>query len=244
MALWYAMVPSFWDVATGGTEMQASFWLTWYPVVLIVAGVAVAAAGARWCAEPMLGGFSGKVRLVFLVTLGLLTVVILKRVDAIRDFRKVQAAYLDRAVSYLNDWDQRRKQLELELSARDHELSRILEQDRSTLHPELNAVIGTLRDEVEGALESLTNLAQNLGQIREQAAKIESVRAHDFRAAGRSKEEYRQSLMTLQPGAELLEFEGSVASIKSGGSEAVDPLLQAEAVALAAQVVADLLGGR
>jgi hypothetical protein len=241
MALWYAMVPSFWDVATCGSEMRASFWLTWYPVVLVLAGLAVAAAGARWCAEPILGGFSGKVRILFLVTLGFLTVVILRRADAIRDFRKEQAAYLDRAVSYLNEWDQRRQQLESELGARDHELSMILEQDRSTPHPELDAVIGTLRDEVEGALETLTNLAQNLDQVREQAAKIESARAHDFRAAGRSKEEYRRSLATLQPGAELLEFEGSVAPTESGASEAVDPLLRVEAVALAAQVVADVL---
>jgi hypothetical protein len=225
-AFWYAMVPSFWEAATDAKLPRLSFWVTWYPLFLALAGAVVVGAAVRRFSRPILGGLDQKTRTALVLGIVIVSVLMAQRVTLIQDLTKKQEAYLDRCVSYLEDWEQRRQQLETELSTWDRQLSAILEQDQSAPRPEIDAMLETLRDQVDAALETVTNLAADLDRARESAAKVESTRAQDFRASGGSALKYRQSLATRQPGVELLST-----------NEASDPLIRVQAIGLAAQLV-------
>jgi hypothetical protein len=225
-AFWYAMVPSFWEAATAAKLPGRSFWVTWYPLVLALAVVVAVGAVVRRISGPALGGLDQKTRTVLGFGIVVVSGLMVQRVILIQDLTKNQEEYLDRCVSYLGDWNQRRRQLGTELSTWDRELSTILEQDQSAPRPEIDASLEALRDQVDGALETVTNLGPDLDRARENAAKVESARAQDFRASGGSEVKYRRSLATRQPGVELL-----------GTNETSDPLIRVQAIGLAARLV-------
>jgi hypothetical protein len=225
-AFWYAMVPTFWEVAADAKWPGLSLWVIWYPLVLVLAGAVVVSAAIRHLSKPVLGGLDQKARTALVFGIVMVSVLMVQRVSVIQDLTKKREAYFDRCASYLRVWDQRRQQLGAELSASDRELSTILERDRSTPRPEIDAMLGAERDQVDDALETVTNLDPDLNRARENAAKVESARARDFRASGGSQINYRQSLATRQPGVELL-----------ASGEPSDPLIRAQAIALSAQVV-------
>jgi hypothetical protein len=221
MAVWYLFVSMFWEAATSGKEVAASFWLSWYPLVAAAVGSVIGGICGRYLHGVSRGWFSTIERIVFFLGLGFIAVVIVYRVQTIQRFRENQEAYLDRWVGYIQRARQQQQELLAALSADQRTLSTILEK------PEIEAgtrsAIGTLRDQLEAELDSLENL--RLGG-REQAAEIESARAHDLRAQGKSPKAYIESLAEQEPGLEVI-----------GSQKGVDPLLHAEAVALAAKIV-------
>jgi hypothetical protein len=113
------------------------------------------------------------------------------------------------------------------LSANERTLSTILE--KREIGPGIERAIGALRDSLGEELDTLNNLP--LGG-RQQAAEIESARAHDLRAQGISPDAYIESLTKQKPGPELI-----------GSQNAIDPLLQAQMVVLAAGIVEAGVGG-
>ncbi|MBV9273218.1 MAG: hypothetical protein JO333_04930 [Verrucomicrobia bacterium] len=225
-SFWYAMVPSFWETAADANWPGLSLWVSWYPLVLVLAGAVVVGAAVRQLSKPVPGGLDQKTRIALVSGVVIVSVLMVQRVILVQELTKEREAYFDRCVSYLRVWDQRRRQVETELSSLDRELSTILERDQSTPHPQIDAILGAVRDQVDDALERVTNLAPDLNRARENAAKIESARAHDYKTSGGFKMNYRQSLVIRQPGVELLR-----------SAEERDPLTRAEAIALAAQAV-------
>jgi hypothetical protein len=225
-SFWYVMAPSFWETAADAKRPGLSFWVTWYPLVLVLAGAVVVGAAVRQLSKPVLGGLDQKTRIALVSGVVIGSALMVQRVILVQELTKEREAYFDRCVSYLRVWDQRRRGLETELSGLDRELSTILERDQSTPPPQIDAILGAVRDQVDDALETVTNLAPDLNRARETAAKVESARAHDYKTSGGSQMNYRQSLVTRQPGVELLR-----------SAEKRDPLARAEAIALAAQAV-------
>jgi hypothetical protein len=219
MAIWYGVVPAFWDAASAGKEISGSLRLSWLPLILAAIGAAVAAAGTHHLQVRAGGLFSMKVRLVFMLGLVLLAVVLPPRVGIIRRFKREQTAYLNRCASYLETSGIRRQQLLSALSAHQQTLDAVWEK----LAGEFGSQVKALSDVLQADLEALRNLRLS---GREQAAEIESARAHDFRVQGKSPNDYLQSLANHKPGPQLL-----------GWQKAIDPLTQAEAVGLAATIV-------
>jgi uncharacterized membrane protein YtjA (UPF0391 family) len=219
-ATWYVFVPSFWEAASGGKEIRESFWLSWLPLIPTVLGAAIAAACGYYLYGGAAGWFSGKVRVLFFLGLVLATVTMMGRVETIQRFRDVQAAYLNRCAGYLEASEQRQRALVSALSAHEKTLSEILETP--DVGSEIKAAIDDLRAQLQAELDTLSNL-QSSG--REQAAEIESARAHDFRAKGSSPESYVESLANRKPGPELLGFQ-----------DGSDPLVRADGLALAASL--------
>jgi hypothetical protein len=221
MAVWYLFVPMFWEAATCGKEVAESLWLSWYPLVAATVGSVIGGACSRYLHGAVRGWFSIVERIVFFLGLGFIAVVIVYRVQTIQRFRENQEAYLDHCVGYIQRARQQQQELLASLGADQRALSTILEKPE--IEPGTRSAIGALRDQLEAELDSLENL--RLGG-REQAAQIESARAHDLRAQGKSPEIYIAALAKQKPGPELI-----------GSQNEVDPLLHAEAVALAAKIV-------
>ena len=107
------------------------------------------------------------------------------------------------------------------MSADEQTLSTLLEKPDTAAA--IQAQVVALRGQVDAEVDVLGNL--RLGG-REQAAEIESARAHDLRARGVSSDAYIESLAKQKPGPELL-----------GSENDLDPLLQAQALALAVKIV-------
>jgi hypothetical protein len=107
------------------------------------------------------------------------------------------------------------------LGADEQTLSTFLEKPETA--PAIQAQVVALRGQVDAELDVLGNL--RLGG-REQAAEIESAHAHDLRARGVSSDAYIESLAKQKPGPELV-----------GSENDLDPLLQAQALALAVKIV-------
>jgi hypothetical protein len=171
--------------------------------------------------------FSTMARVVVFLGLGFSALVILDRVQTIQRFRENQTGYLNRWVAYMQQARQQQQELLSSLSANERTLSTILE--KREIGPGIERAIGALRDSLGEELDTLNNLP--LGG-RQQAAEIESARAHDLRAQGISPDAYIESLTKQKPGPELI-----------GSQNAIDPLLQAQMVVLAAGIVEAGVGG-
>lgn len=221
IALWYLFVPMFWEAATSGKEVAESFWLSWYPLAAAAVGSVIGGACGHYLDGVARGWFSTMERIVLFLGLGFIVVVMVYRVQTIQRFRENEEAYLDRCVGYIQRASQQQQELLASLSADQRTLSTILEKPE--IEPGTRSVIGTLRDQLEAELDILDNL--RLGG-REQAAEAESASAHDLRAQGKSPKAYLESLAKQKPGLEVM-----------GPQNGVDPLLHAEAAALAAKIV-------
>ena len=221
MALWYLFVPMFWEAATSGKEVAKSFWLSWYPLAAAAGGSVIGGTCGHYLDGVARAWFSTMKRIILFLGLGFIAVVMVYRVQTIQRFRENQEAYLDRCVGYIQRARQQQQGLLASLSADQRTLSTIL--DKPGIEPGTRSVIGALRDQLEAELDTLDNL--RLGG-REQAAEIESARARDLRVQGKSPKAYLESLAKQKPGLEV-----------TGSQNGVDPLLHAEAVALAAEVV-------
>lgn len=220
LGAWYFFVPMFWEAATSGKEVAESFWLSWYPLVAAAVG-SVIGGTCGYCLHGVARGrFSTLERIVFFLGLGFIAVVMVHRLQTIQRFRENQEAYLDRCVAYIQRATQRQQELLASLSANQQTLSTILE--RPEVEAGARSAIGALRDQLEAELDTLDNF--RLGG-REQAAEIESARAHDFRAQGKSQKAYLESLAKQKPGLEVI-----------GSQDGVDPLLHAEQLVLAAAI--------
>ena len=219
-AIWYVFVPTFWEAANSGKEIRDSVWLSWFP--LVTAGLGALSAVCRYYpSRRATGWFSGKTRLLFLLGLGLAAVVMAGRVQMIRRFRDEQAAYLTRCEGYLQSFGQRQRESFSSLSDHERILSEILE--RPDLGSEIKSAIDGLRAQLQGELNTLDNLRLS---GRQEAAEVESARAHDFRAKGASPEEYLASLAQRKTGPQLL-----------GSPDGIDPLVRAAALVLGATMV-------
>jgi hypothetical protein len=220
-AIWYFFVPLFWEAANSGKEIGDSFWLSWFPLVTEVFGAAVAGVCGYYLYRGATGWFSGKVRLLFLLGLGFVAVVMTGRVQMIQRLRAAQAGYLNRSVRYLETFGQRQQESLSALSDHEKMLSEIL--DRPDLGSQVKTATDDLRAQLQAELNTLVNLRLS---GRQQAAEVESVRAHDFRAKAVSPEEYVESLAKRKPGPELL-----------GLPEGTDPLVRADGLVLEATIV-------
>jgi hypothetical protein len=227
MAAWYLFVPMFWEAVTSGKEVVESCWPRWYPLVAAAVGSVIVGTCGHYLHGVARGWFSTMERIVFFLGLGFIAVVMVNRVQTIQRFRENQEAYLDRCVGYIQRARQQQQELLASLSADQRTLSTILEKPE--IEPGTRSAIGALRDQLEAELDSLDNL--RLGG-REQAAEIESARAHDLRAQRKSPKAYLESLAKQKPGLEVI-----------GSQNGVDPLLHAEAVALAAKIVETGMAG-
>ena len=226
VAIWYFCVPTFWEAATRGREVSDSFWLSWYPLALFAAvAIAIGVCGCLlgW---PPAGLLAPRTRIVFLLGLVALLILMPGRVVEIQRFREAQSAYLNRCLRYLETGDRQQTELLTALEAHQRVLSSLLET--SELNPEIQSATSALNDQLQAMLEVLSNLHP---ADRVQVAEIESSRAHDFRGQAIGPEEYRRSLAKREPGPELF----------GSGSE-VDPLLRAEALALAAAALESAAG--
>jgi hypothetical protein len=221
MAIWYVFVPLFWEAASGGKEIRDSLWLSWVPLVPAVLGAAIAGVCGYYLSRGASGWFSGKVRVLFLLGLIWAAVVMTGRVQTMQRFRDEQAAYLNRCIGYLATFGQRQQALVSALSAHEKALSDILETPE--MEAEIKGTVDDQRAQIRTELETLSNL-QSGG--REQAAEIESARAHEFRAKGISPERYIETLANRKPGPELL-----------GSQDGSDPLVRADGLVLAASVM-------
>jgi hypothetical protein len=221
MAIWYVFVPLFWEAASGGKEIRDSLWLSWVPLVPAVLGAAIAGVCGYYLSRGASGWFSGKVRVLFLLGLIWVAVVMTGRVQTIQRFRDEQAAYLNRCVGYLATFERRQQALASALSVHEKALSDILETPE--VEAEIKGTVDDQRAQIRTELETLSNL-QSGG--REQAAEIESARAHDFRARGISPERYVETLANRKPGPELL-----------GSQDGSDPLIRADELVLAAALI-------
>jgi hypothetical protein len=221
MAVWYFFVPMFWETATSGKEIAESFWLSWYPLVAAAVGSVIGGACVHYLHGMARGWFSTMERIVFFLGLGFIAVVMVYRAQTIQRFRENQAAYLDRCVGYIQRARQQQEELLASLRADQRALSAILEKPE--IEPGTRSAIAVLRDQLETELDTLDNL--RLGG-REQAAEMESARAHDLRAQGKSPKDYIKSLAKQKPGLEVI-----------GSQNGVDPLRHAEAVVLVAKIV-------
>jgi len=230
MAIWYVVVPLFWEAASSGKEIRDSLWLSWVPLVPAVLGAAIAGVCGYYLSRGASGWFSGKVRVLFLLGVIWVAVVMTGRVQTIRRFRDEQAAYLNRCVGYLAAFGQRQQALVSALSTHEQTLSGILEMPE--VGSEMKAATDDLRAQLQAELDTLSNL-----QSSEPVAEIESARAHDFRTTGRSPESYIESLAKRRPGPELL-----------GSQDGSDPLVRTDGLVLAASMmeaaVASLHAGR
>lgn len=218
-AIWYFFVPSFWEAANSGKEIGDSFWLSWFPLVPEVFGAAVAGVCGYYLYRGASGWFSGKVRLLFLLGLGFVAAVMIGRVQMIHLLRAEQADYLNRSVRYLETFGQRQQESLSALGDHEKMLSEIL--DRPDLGSEIKTATDDLRAQLQAELNTLVNLRLS---GRQQAAEVESARAHDFR--GVSPEDYVESLAKRKPGPELL-----------GLPEGIDPLVRADGLVLEATMV-------
>jgi hypothetical protein len=221
MAIWYGFVPLFWEAASGGKEISDSLWLTWVPLVPAVLGTTIAGVCGYYLSRGASGWFSGKARVLFLLGLIWVAVLMIGRVQTIQRFRDEQAAYLNRCVGYLEAFGQRQQTLGSALSTHEQALSDILAMPE--VGSEMKAATGAMRAELQAELDTLSNL-QSGG--REQAAEIESARAHDFRTKGISPERYVETLANRRPGPELL-----------GSQDGSDPLVRADGLVLAAALI-------
>jgi hypothetical protein len=221
MAIWYVFVPLFWEAASGGKEIRDSLWLSWVPLVPAVLGAAIAGVCGYYLSRGASGWFSGKVRVLFLLGLIWVAAVMTGRVQTIQRFRDEQAAYLNRCVGYLATFERRQQALASALSAHEKALSDILETPE--VEAEIKGTVDDQRAQIRTELETLSNL-QSGG--REQAAEIESARAHEFRAEGISPERYVETLANRKPGPELL-----------GSQDGSDPLIRADELVLAAALI-------
>jgi hypothetical protein len=221
MAIWYGFVPLFWEAASGGKEISDSLWLSWVPLVPTVLGATIAGVCGYYLLRGASGWFSGKARVLFLLGLIWVAVLMIGRVQTIRRFRDEQAAYLNRCVGYLEAFGQRQQTLGSALSIHEQTLSDILAMPE--VGSEMKAATDAMRAQIRTELDTLSNL-QSGG--REQAAEIESARAHDFRAKGISPERYVENLANRRPGQELL-----------GSADGSDPLDRADGLVLAAALM-------
>jgi hypothetical protein len=221
MAVWYVFVPGVWQSATSGREAVESFWLSWYPLGLVAASSLLGGFCGHYFHGVLRSWFSTMARVVVFLGLGFIALVILDRVQTIERFRENQTGYLNRWVAYIQQARQQQQELLSSLSAHERTVSTILE--KREIGPGIERAIGALRDRLGEELDTLNNLP--LGG-RQQAAEIESARAHDLRAQGISQDAYIESLTKQKPGPELI-----------GSQNGIDPLLQAAAVVLAARIV-------
>jgi len=220
-AIWYFFVPLFWEAANRGKEIGDSFWLSWFPLVPEVLGAAVAGVCGYYLYRGATGWFSGKVRVLFLLGLGLVAVVMMARVQTIQRLQAAQAGYLNRSVRYVETFGQRQQESLSELGDHEKTLSEIL--DRPDLGSDIKTATDDLRAQLQAELNTLVNLRLS---GRQQAAEVESARAHDFRAKGVSPADYVESLAKRKPGPELL-----------GLPEGIDPLVRADGLVLEATMV-------
>jgi hypothetical protein len=221
VAIWYWQVPLVWEAATSSSGVEPSFWLSWYPFTLAAVVAAIGGAGGYYLRVGLKSWFSTMGRLIFFVGLCFIGVVIGHRVQTIQRLDQNRAAYLDRCVGYIQTAKQRQQKLLSALSADEQALSMLLEKPATA--PGIGAPIAVLRDRLDAELEALNNL--RFGG-RQEAAEMESGRAHELRSREISSDAYIESLTKRKPGPELLGLEN--------GS---DPFLQAEAVLLAAKIV-------
>jgi hypothetical protein len=221
IAIWYLFVPLVWEVATSGREVVESFWLSWYPFALVAVAAGIAGVCGCYLRVGLNGWFSTTGRIVFFAGLTFITVVVGYRVQTIQQFRETQAVYLDRCAGYIQTARQRQQELLRSLGADEQAVSALLEKPE--IGPGIQVSIAALRSRLEAELDVLINLRLS---GREQAAEVESARAHDLRARGLSSNYYIESLAKQKPGPELL-----------GSQEGLDPFLQAKAVLLAAKIV-------
>ena len=221
IAIWYVLAPGVWQSATSGREAAESFWLSWHPLVLVAAGSVIGGFCGRYFHGVLRSWFSTMARVVFFLGLGLIGLVILDRVQTIQRFRENQTGYLDRCVGYMEQARQQQPELLSSLSADERTVSAILEKRENG--PGIKRAIGALRDRLDEELDTVNNLPLD---GRQQAAEIESARAHDLRAQGLSPGVYIESLTKQKPGPELI-----------GSQNGIDPLLHAAAVVLAARIV-------
>jgi hypothetical protein len=221
MAVWYVFVPGVWQSATSGREAVESFWLSWYPLVLVAVSSLMGGFCGHYFNRVLRSWFSTVARVVVFLGLGFIALVILDRVQTIQRFRENQTGYLNRWVAYMQQAKQQQQELLSSLSANERTLSTILEKREIGLG--IERAIGASRDRLEEELDTINNLP--LGG-RQQAAEIESARAHDLRAQGISLDAYIESLARQKPGPELI-----------GSQNGIDPLLQAQMVVLAAGIV-------
>ena len=220
-AIWYFFVPPFWEAANSGKEIGDSFWLSWFPLVPEVLGAAIAGVCGYYLYRGATGWFSAETRLLFLVGLGFVAVVMMGRVQMIQRLRAAEAGYLNLSVRYLEAFGERQQDSLSALGDHEKALSEIL--DRPDLGSEIKAATDDLRARLEAELNTLVNLRLS---GRQQAAEVESARAHDFQAKGRSPEDYVESLAKRKPGPELL-----------GLPEGIDPLVPADGLVLEATMV-------
>jgi hypothetical protein len=221
MAIWYVSVPTFWEFAASGKEVAESLWLSWYPLVLAGVGLVIGGTCGHYLHGVFTGWFSPMARVVFFLGLSFIAVLMVYRIQTIQRLRENQVGYLNHCVGYMQQVRQQQQGLLSSLSASERTLSAILEKPE--IGPGIESAVGALHSQVEAELESVNNL--RLGG-REQAAEIESARAHDLRAQGTSPEAYIESLARQKPGPELI-----------GSQNGLDPLLHAEATELAAGIV-------
>jgi hypothetical protein len=167
------------------------------------------------------GWFSAKTRLLFLLGLGFGAVLMMGRVQTIQRLRIAQAGFLNRSARYLDTFGQRQQESLSALGDHEKALSEIL--DRPDLASEIKTATDDLRAQLQAELNTLVNLRLS---GRQQAAEVESARAHDFRVKGRSPEDYVESLAKRKPGPELL-----------GLPEGIDPLVPADGLVLGATMV-------
>jgi hypothetical protein len=233
IAIWYLFVPLVWGAATSGREVMVSFWLTWYPIGLAAFAAAIGGVcgyylrfGVKGCFG-VKGWFSPIGRVAFFAGVSFIGIAVGQRVKTIQQFRETQAAYLDRCVGYIQKARQKQQELMASLGADERALGTFL--DRREIGPGIQEPIAALRNQLEIELDTLNNLPL---AGREQAAEIESARAHKVRARGISSNAYIESLAKQKPGPELL-----------GSQNGLDPMLQAEAVALAAKIVETEMAG-
>jgi hypothetical protein len=220
-AIWYLFVPTFWEAAISGAEIKGSLWLSWFPLVPAILGAAVAGVCGYYLYRGATGWFSGKVRLLFLLGLGLVAVLMMGRVQMIQRLRAAQAGYLNRSARYLETFGQRQQASLSALSDHEKMLSEIL--DRRDLGSEIKTATDDLRAQLQAELNTLGNLRLS---GRQQAAEVESARAHDFRVKGISPADYVDSLAKRKPGPELV-----------GLPEGIDPLIRADELVLEATMV-------
>jgi hypothetical protein len=221
MAIWYVFVPLFWEAASGGKEIRDSVWLSWGPLVPAVFGAAISGVCGYYLSRGASGWFSGKVRVLFLLGLIWIAVVMTGRVEMIDRFRDEQAGYLNRCAGYLETFERRQQALASALSTHEKALSGILQMPE--VGSEIKGTVDDLRAQIRTELETLSNLRSG---GREQAAEIESARAHDFRAKDISPERYVETLANRKPGPELL-----------GPQDGSDPLFRANELVLAASMM-------
>jgi hypothetical protein len=226
LAIWYLIVPRFWEMATSGREVANWFWLSWYPLAL---GAGVSVLGG-FCGTGLhqvwRSWFSTPARVVLFLGLVFIAVVLLWRVQTIRRLSEAQEAHLNRWVAYREQAKRQQEELLSALSTDERKLSGILQKGDSFAGME--PAIGGLRDQVEGELDLLNNLRLD---GREQAMEVELALAHDLRAQGVSPDAYLERLARLRPGSELIESQNGP-----------NPFARGVALALAAAIVESGVG--